>query len=141
MTIALNGFDLLASIGANQQAFAQVEADVDKAALSILQKRLKAKGLTVAHLREVAAAIGSDNLRLIVDHLPDKDIGALVRKLDKFWPGQDHATIADRRRHAAALATGNVEATAKKAPAERSKGAKPKATWTASMGTRPPRAG
>ena len=79
-------FALLKSIGASETAFSLVGAEVEKAALTIMQKLLKAKNLTIAGLRDICTAVGADTFAAVIDNLADKDVTTLVKKYDKLWP-------------------------------------------------------
>lgn len=142
MTITLDGFEIMKCVSSRRKTFEVVEADVDKAAMTILQKRLKDKNLTLAHLREVAGAIGQDNFQLVLDTMADKDVGGLIGKVDKLWPSAKQAALPEKRRHMAALASGQSAPTPKPAPPPpvekppRKSGKKQKG-WTTSMSARP----
>ncbi|MGB8984559.1 MAG: hypothetical protein WCC12_22015 [Anaerolineales bacterium] len=140
-------FALLKSIGASETAFLVVGAEVEKAALAIMQKRLKAKDLTVDGLRDVCRAIGADTFAAVIDNLADKDVSSLIKKLDKLWPELKSASLPAQREHVLALAAGRVEPVIKLAPVpkagkasgSKSKKTEPVASWSESMRARPPR--
>ena len=145
--ITINAFDLLKSIGTSQKAFGIVEADVEKAALAIMQKLMKAKNLTVLQLREVCRAIGSESLGIVIDNLADKDVSGLIKKLDKLWPEIKTAQVDQQRERVLSLATGRIEPAAKAPVAPRAtrpaapkakKADEPAAQWSKSMSARHP---
>jgi hypothetical protein len=144
--ITLNTFDLLKSIGSSGTVFGNVEAEFEKAALTIMKKLLKARDLTVVRLRDVCRAIGAEPLGVVIDHLADKEVAALVKKLDKLWPDAKTSAVADQREHVLALASGGIEPAVKSAVAAKLvKSSTPKAKkpadsagWSKSMAARPP---
>ena len=77
-------FALLKSIGASEPTFGPVGAEVEKAALTIMQKLLKSKVLSVAGLRDTCSAVGADAFAAVIDNLADKDVTALIKKFDKL---------------------------------------------------------
>src|SRR5688500_10370319 len=99
--IALDTFALLKRISGAPETFASVEADFEKAAIASVRKLLKPKELTLEKLRALNRAIGADSLGFILGHdsVKDKDITALVRKLDQKWPALKSARIPDQRDH------------------------------------------
>jgi hypothetical protein len=144
--ITLDGFDLLKSIGTSKKAFTVVQDDIEKAALSIMKKLLKAKGLSVPQLREVCRAVRPEALALVIDNLADKEVSSLATKIDKLWPNIKTAPIHQKREHILSIAEGRTEPTAKApAPPKTPKGkrakraSEPSAKWSSSMSARPPR--
>jgi len=135
-------FDLLKCIGASETAFRTVGADVEKAAMTIMQKLLKAKELSIEGLRDACSAVGADTFVAVIDNLADKDVTALIKKFDKLWPELKSATLPTQREHVMALAVRRVEPTVKAAPVPKpskpNKGER-KAAWSESMSARPPR--
>jgi hypothetical protein len=137
-------FALLKSIGASETAFGIVGAEVEKAALTIMQKLFKAKDLTGAGLRDAYKSVGTETFAAVIDNLADKDISSLVKKLDKFWPELKTASMPAQREHALALASGRANPSMKVASRGKSGGGKAKkpeakASWSESMSARPPR--
>jgi hypothetical protein len=116
--IALDTFALLKRIAGASETFADVEADLEKAAIASVKKLLKPKDLTLDRLRALNRAIGVDSLGFILGHdsVKDKDITALVKKLDQHWPTLKSARIHDQRDRLLELATGVAHPTEKVAP-------------------------
>ena len=142
--ITLNAFDLLKSIGSSRSSFVVIEGDIEKAALGLMQKLLKAKSLTVAQLHDVSRAIGAATLGVVLDNLAEKDVSGIVKKIDKDWPESKTASAAGQRERVLALATGRAEPAVKPPKAAKSgttKGKKAAAPggWSESMSARPPR--
>lgn len=135
-------FALLKSIGVSESAFGAVGAEVEKAAMTIMQKQLKAKDLSLTGLRAVCSAVGADTFAAIIDNLADKDATALVKKFDKLWPELKSASLPTQRERVLALAVGRAEptvnASAVSKPSKPKKG-EAKAAWSESMSARPPR--
>lgn len=138
--ITLNAFDLLKNIGSSRNSFAVIEGDVEKAALTLMQKLLKAKALTVQNLRDVTTAIGAETLAVVVDNFADKDVAGIVKKVDKSWPEAKTADGTAQREHLLALAVGRAEPTTKAAKGGAGKDKKAATGgWTQSMSARPTR--
>jgi hypothetical protein len=142
----LDGFQLLKSIGTSKKAFAVVEDAIENAALSIMKKVLKARGLTVPQLREICRAVGSDAFAQVIDNLADKEVSALAKKLDKLWPKLETVSMHQKREHILSLAQGKIEPSVRTPPPPRApqrRRAKtadePSAQWSSSMSARPPR--
>jgi hypothetical protein len=135
-------FTLLKCIGASEPTFVIVGAEIEKAALGVMQKLLKAKELKLSGLHDVCKAVGTDSFAAVIDNLADKDITSVVKKFDKLWPGLKSASMSSQRGHVLALATGQVEPVVKAAPipkAIKSKKAEPvAAAWSQAMSAKPP---
>ena len=135
-------FALLRSIGESESAFGAVGAEVEKAAMTIMQKQLKTKDLSLAGLRAACAAVGADAFAAVIDNLADKDVTALIKKFDKLWPEVKSASVPSQREHALALAVGRTEPNVKAPPVSKlgkPKKGEAKAAWSESMSARPPR--
>ncbi|WP_022720120.1 hypothetical protein [Rhodopseudomonas sp. B29] len=132
MAIVVDGFQVLSRIGKHAELFRGVRADVDKAALALVTKALKAKSLDPATLKSLHRALGED-FPLIVEGLKDADIKSVVTKLDKHHLDAKGGTAAWRRQHLLALADGSAEPSpppekpAKKAKATKAPSKKTKA--------------
>ena len=140
--IALDTFTLLRSIAAAPKTFGAVEPDLEKAAVAAVKKALKARGLSLERLREIARAIGPDALAFVAGHdsMKDSDIKSLVKQLDKHWPALSAARIDELRTHLLALAQGARQPSEKivaPRPATKRPAAKPNsADWSTSMGAK-----
>jgi hypothetical protein len=148
--IALDTFALLRSIAGAPETFAAVEDDLERAAVASIKKLLKAKGLTIDYLRSLSQVLGPDSLGFILGHdsVKDKEITALVKKLDKHWPPLASARVEIQRDHLIDLATGAARPTDPPPPPARNRVprspakkavAKPKKTvgWSSAMGASP----
>lgn len=124
MAIVADGFQVLRRIGKHAELFRTIRADVDKAALALMTKALKAKSLDAVVLKSLHRALDED-FALIVEGLKDTDIKSVVTKLDKHHPDAKSGTAAWRRQHLLALADGSVEPSAPpEKPAKKGKAAK-----------------
>ena len=83
MTLELDGFSVLAGIGANRPLFSALAAEIDKTARSLVLKYVKGKTLTLTDLRALREAMGPETVALVFDILTDSEIAALLVKLDK----------------------------------------------------------
>ena len=66
---------------------------------TIMQKRLKAKHLTIAGLRDLCTAVGADTFAAVIDTLADKDVTTLIKTYDKLWPELKSAPLPRARAH------------------------------------------
>lgn len=106
MAIDVDGFAVLGAIAQSPQRFALIEADIDKAARSLLVKLLKAKGLALQPLRDVHDAVGAATFSLVLDGMSDAEMRSLVAKVDKHCPELKAMSAATLRRRTIELATG-----------------------------------
>lgn len=83
MPISLDGHGIFAAIGAHPHAFPDLKSDVQIQAEKLLVKQLT-KAKTLEGLTAIFAAIGHANAGNAVDVLNDKQVAALVKKLDKL---------------------------------------------------------
>ena len=127
MTVALDGFAIVRAVGENPSVFADARAQVQKAALAIVGAQLKGKMLNLQKVSEVRQTLGAATFELLLDHLPDKQVATITKKLDPNNLDQKVANGAWHRNHIDALASGAAEPAPKavKAPAKK-KGAAPK---------------
>jgi hypothetical protein len=122
MTILVDGYSLLKTIGTNPQAFPDVRAAVDKSAISIVVAQLKNKALTVDKLRIVASVVGVNAFGLVLDSMDGKAMATLVTKIDKHHPERLGADVTWIRNHLRALAGNHVQPTVPaKQPTRRSR--------------------
>ncbi len=89
MSIDIDGFGVLRSIGDNAQIFSDIATEINKAARAFVTKQLKARASDLARVRAVHGAIGGEAFTLILDGFTDPATTAFAKKLDK-----DHAEIA-----------------------------------------------
>lgn len=123
MAIHLDGHAVFAAIGTHPAAFPDLSTDIAVAAEKLLVKQIKAKGLTLAGLRALVKALGSDLSAVLLDTLKDTDIAALVKKLDKNRAGLEPAPA---RALLLALGLGESEPEAEKPKAPSKPKAAPK---------------
>ncbi len=126
-SMVVNGIAVLAAIAQKPAEFAFSDAQVNDLAMSILVTKLKDKDLKFEQLQRMAAAVGESDFKLVLEHLPDKDATAFVKRLDAKNPELKGADGAWARNRASALILGGASpsapATKIKAPA-RSTGSK-----------------
>jgi hypothetical protein len=121
MTTTIDGFQLLKSIGQNETLFLSIEKDVNKAGFNLAKKYLKSKGLDLVSLRAFRAAITDKVLLLLFDGFAPKEIRAITKKLDKYYPNVAETDVATLRSHLYRLASSPLAPYPKPAPATRSK--------------------
>jgi hypothetical protein len=154
MSTAINGFAVLEAIGRHADLFGGLRADVNKAALSLVKKHLKAKGMALADFRALQAGLTRDVLALIIEDLTDTDLKSLAKKLDPYLPDLTTAKAGTLRSHLRALADAEAEPSPKPVKAKKTstgkaasadKKAKPAkkastpAAWPESMSAKPSR--
>jgi len=146
MKVVIDSYGLLGAIGRHRDAFAGIEALVQKQASALLTAQLKHKSLNVDAFRVIVSAIGSEPFELFLDTADDKLLKAIVKKLDPHAPvakGDDDDAM---RAHLVVLANRRVEPTVKPLktpkPAKKSAKASPADTSDASLphaiATKPP---
>lgn len=136
MALEIDGLAILCAIAETPQAFPAIRQDVNKAAQALVTKQIKARGLTVAGLRQIQAALGPQPFALIVDGMKDAEVKTLAVRLDKHDPDLKAAKPTDHRRRLLALAAG-TDPVAKPAPARSAGKASAKAAATAPATARP----
>jgi len=113
MARKLDGGAVLRSMLDHPDAFPDIRADLDIAAEKALAKQLKAKALTLADCRKIAAAVGPQTFALALEGLPPATLKTLHTKLDKHHAEQEAGSDVARREHLLKLADGSVEPAAK----------------------------
>ena len=78
-SMVANGAAILAAIAQKPAEFSFSETQVNDLAMSLLVTKLKDKELNVEQLRTMAVAIGDSDFKLVLEHLPDKDMTALLK--------------------------------------------------------------
>lgn len=150
MSTTIDGFKIFSAIGGRPDLFKTLRADVDKAAGGMIRKQLKDKNTGVQDFRAIRLAIGSDIFDLTIDGLSDKELMAIVKKLDKYHPELPTADAKWLGRHLRDLSASNSEPSEKPVPvakpprvvsAGRAKPSKPKAVpaFPKSMSAKPSR--
>jgi hypothetical protein len=120
MALEIDGFAVLGRIASHPSRFADIRADVIKAARALVTAQIKSKATGLASLRDLRDALGAPAFDLILDGLPDAQIKTLVGKLDKNHPDLKGAAAPWLRQQLRALSDRSVEpaAQAKKPPAK-----------------------
>jgi hypothetical protein len=108
MTVALNGFEIVRAVGDNPSVFAHAREQVQKAALSIVGAQLKCKMLDLPKVGEVRKALGAATFTLLLEHLSEKPLAAITRKIDPHCSDQNGAASTWHRNHIDALASGRI---------------------------------
>lgn len=117
MPIELDGLKVLRAIVDDPKRFPAALKDVNKVGHSLLTKQVKA-AKTHTELAELAKAVGSDSLALVVEGFSDRDLATLVKRIDGHNPDVAAMAAAGRRLLILALAEGRAEpAPAPKRPA------------------------
>ena len=127
MPIALDGFEVFQQIGRHAGLFAPIRADVEKQAMTLVVKWLKAKSVDLDGIRAMFGALGNAQFGLVLDGLKDADIKSVLTRIDKHHPDVKQGSARWRRDHLNALADGSsaphaAPAKAKKATVKKAKG-------------------
>lgn len=109
MSIDIDGFGVLRSIGDNPQIFSDIAKEINKAARDFVTKQLKAKTVNLTRVRAVHGAIGVEAFALILDGFSDSATTTLAKKLDKDHPEIASASAEWRRKRIEELARGAAE--------------------------------
>jgi hypothetical protein len=104
--MSLDGFAILKSVAGHADLFFEARDIADKAALNIVAAEFKAKTFDLNRLRRACKVLGTDNLVLLLEHLPDSIPKALVRRIDPHHPKASSGSAAWMRSHVAVLAEG-----------------------------------
>lgn len=113
MAIDIDGYAVLGAIAHKPELFPAVKGEVSKVARTLVVKQLKDKGTSIAALRSVGTAIGSDSFDLIVDLMTDAEVKALLGKVDKLNAEAKSYAPPIQRKHVSDLAHGRAEPTTK----------------------------
>jgi hypothetical protein len=108
MTVALNGFEIVRAVGDNPSIFADARDQVQKAALAIVGAQLKCKTLDLPKVGEVRKALGAATFTLVLEHLSEKPLAAITKKIDQHCSEQKGAASSWQRKHIDALASGHI---------------------------------
>ena len=119
MALTIDGHAVLGRIAANPNAFADIRADVTKAAQALVLAQLKAKASGIETLRAVRRALSAEPFALVIEALKDAQVKALVTKFDQHNAEMKTATAQQRRRHLCVLADASVAPAQKQAPAKK----------------------
>jgi hypothetical protein len=151
MTTTFNGFLLLQAISQNEALFGGIEKDISTASVSLAKKFLKVKALDADNFRAFRSAVTDEVLLLLLDDLADKEVQALTKKIDKYYPNLADADARTLRVHLYQIASSQQNPSPKPAAGNRpskSAGAdkgkrpakqKPVAKWAESMEAIPSR--
>jgi hypothetical protein len=143
----LDGWALFRAIGSNSAEFDDALPDVHKAALSIVVKVMKKKK-TLEQLRGLHDALGEDQFAVVLEHLADKDLTALMKVFDPHNPLRTNGSAQSFRTQVKSLARGAslpiskpaVPVKAARASAKKSiAGMTESSPWPSSMTTVAPR--
>jgi hypothetical protein len=107
MPIALDGFDVFQQIGKHAELFSPIRADVEKQAMALIVKCLKAKSVNLDGIRAMFKALGQAQFGLVLDGLKDADIKSVLTRIDKHHPDVKQGSAGWRRDHFNALADGS----------------------------------
>ena len=110
MSLTIDGFAVLAAIGATRRQFGVIDTDVANFATKLVEKPLFAKSSTLDGLRAISAAVGHEVLALILESAGDKKLKPLVKKLDKHHQSSASSDPVVLRRHILDLARGQSPA-------------------------------
>lgn len=126
MKVVIDSYGLLAAIGRHRDAFAGIDALVQKQATALLTAQLKHKSLDLDAFRTIVAAIGSESIELYLDTADDTLLKGIAKKLDQHAPVAKSDEGDALRAHLIDLADRRVEPTAKtlKTPKPAKKAAK-----------------
>jgi hypothetical protein len=117
MAVEIDGFAVLGGIAAHQALFADITADVNKAARALLLKKLKSAKEGVKTLRDVRSALSDETFSLVVDGMSASEVKTIIGKLDKNHPEFKGSSPQWQRQQLCALADGSAEPVVKvKAP-------------------------
>ena len=86
MAMEVDGAAILAAIAKSPTDFSMDIGQINALALATLLARLKDKALKLPHVRSLARAVGSHDFGLALDHMPAKDVTALIKRLDSKHP-------------------------------------------------------
>ena len=109
MAINLDGFAVLARIGAHPDSFSGIKAAVTKSAHDLVVKQLKTKTTTLRDMRSIRDAVGIDQFGLILDGLNEPTVKSILSRLDKHHPDLKAADARWRRSQLRALCEGAAE--------------------------------
>lgn len=104
MATEIDGFAVFSAMAANASLFEASRAEATKAARTAVTKQIKAKTLSLDHLRSIRTALGGDSFGLIVQGLKEAEIKSLATRLDKHHAEVKTMPAAERLRHLLALA-------------------------------------
>lgn len=146
MNVVIDSYGLLGAIGRHRDAFAGIDALVQKQASALLTAQLKHKSLDVDAFRAIVSAIGSEPFELFLDTADDKLLKAIAKKLDPHAPIAKSEDDDAMRAHLMDLANRRIEPAAKALktpkPSKKSLKASPADTLDASLphaiATKPP---
>lgn len=125
MKVVIDSYSLLGAIGLHRDAFAGIDALVQKQATALLTAQLKHKSLDLDAFRTIVAAIGSESFELYLDTADDKLLKGIAKKLDQHAPVSKCDEDDALRAHLIDLAGRRVEPTPKlKSPKPAKKAAK-----------------
>lgn len=82
MTLTLDGFEVLARIGANRQAFPLLEHEAAAIAEGLVMAELLSKDLDRGAFAALLDALGEDTIALVLETLTQRQLRALLKAID-----------------------------------------------------------
>lgn len=151
MTLTLDGYDVLARIGRNPDAFVSVKSEVAAIAEALIKSELVSPEMTLARFKSLVTVLGEDATSLVLQLLTEHQFRALLEAIDPHVRLTSGPTVLWAERHLMDLAKGRKvparatkakapgKAPAKVKPGPKAKNRKPeKALGTRSMSPRRP---
>lgn len=106
MAIDLDALVLLRAIGAHPDRFAPIGADARQLALRLLTRHLRHHGADPAGWRDLHAVLGRSGLALFLDALPEPELRAFARRVDRHNGAIDAWSSERIRRHLGEIGEG-----------------------------------
>ncbi|NVO13394.1 MAG: hypothetical protein HXX10_05095 [Rhodoplanes sp.] len=117
MSLAIDGFAVLRSIGTHAAAFGDVAAEARRTAQRLVAKQIMIAATDLGALRNVYIAVGEADFGLVLDGMSDADIRCGLLTIDPHRPGIATASGTWCRSRFRALAGGTAEPAPKPASA------------------------
>jgi hypothetical protein len=145
MPLQIDGFSVLNSISDNPKVFEAVKSAVEKAAIDLVLKQMKAPSFDLENLKQIEAALGTPTFVRIADEIPPKELPKILKKVDPHFPELATAKQGELLTRMRSLSSGEAEPAAKPAKkngasktaaAPASTEAKPRALSVKSMGAK-----
>lgn len=109
MALVINGPKVLQAMAQSPAAFGYSEIGLDNLATNLIVAIVKNKETKLDTVRTIYASIGSEDFKLIIDHITGKDLTGITKRLD---PKNAEVKIDDQswhRNHIVKLAAKNAE--------------------------------
>ncbi len=111
MTLTLNGYDVLARIGKNPDAFSGIKSEVAAIGEALIKSELVSPEMTLARLKSLVAVLGEDATSLVLQLLSERQLQNLLTAVDPNIRQTPGPLVLWAERHLVDLAQG------RKAPA------------------------